>query len=76
MRKAKIIFEVTNFLKSSGISASRLAKESGVNVVYIWRLVNGKQNDILSDSADRIRDAMLRLSPNIQPLGKEGSDDR
>ena len=75
MTQPKIISDLNNFFEITQISMSRLAKESGVNVVNIHRLIKGKQKDILSGAADSLRDAMLRLSaPTTRPGGEEGDD--
>ena len=51
------------FVRASGISRYSLAKEAGVNLVYLTRLKNGQQQDILSSRADALRSAMRRLDP-------------
>lgn len=51
------------FVEASGISRYSLAKEAGVNLVYLTRLKNGQQQDLFSARADAIRAAMRRLDP-------------
>jgi hypothetical protein len=51
------------FVSVSGISRYSLAKEAGVNLVYLTRLKNGQQQDIFSSRADALRAAMRRLDP-------------
>ena len=61
MKKAKITLEISDFLASTGISAALLAREAKVHPARISVLLNGKQADILSETADSLRDAMKRL---------------
>ena len=58
----KIRVELVEFLEKTGMTQAKLADLSGVNAVFISRLISGKQKDIASAKADALRDAMQRLS--------------
>lgn len=76
MKKSRIAIEVAEFLESSGFSAARLSRESGVSPVRIHALVREKQKDILSSHADALREAMARLTAtptNTTESGEDGS---
>ena len=64
VKQARIAKELRDFLAKydGNVTMTDLARESGVMVVYISRLVSGKQEDILSTSADALRDAMRKIS--------------
>jgi len=62
------------FVRESGISRYSLAKEADVNLVYLTRLKNGQQQDIMSTRADALRAAMRRLDPAAAEKALEDSD--
>lgn len=49
------------FMEKANCSAAQLARESGVNAVYISRVRRGVRKDIASSSADALREAMYRI---------------
>lgn len=53
--------QINEFLAMAQVPASKLAKESGVQDVFISRLRSGAQKDTLSRRVDAIRDAMQRI---------------
>lgn len=68
---------MTEFLKRNPMPVKRLAEEAGVAAPILTRVLTGERDDMYSRNADRVRDAMLRLSsPTTPPAGKEGSDER
>lgn len=73
--KAKIFFEMKNFLGRNPMPIKRLAEEAGVAPPILTRVLNGEREDMYSQNADKIRDAMIRLSaPATHPGGEERSD--
>lgn len=61
MENKHISTEILDFMERTGTTAAVLARESGVNPVYISRLKTGKRKDIRSKYADMLRSAMQRL---------------
>jgi len=55
-RELKAYFAIT------GMPVLRLGKEAGVNSVILGRILHGLRKDMMSDSADRVREAMKRLN--------------
>ena len=53
--------EIEIFLRESGVTEYRLAKEAGLHRVVIWRICNGGQKDILLAKAKIIYAAMRRI---------------
>lgn len=71
--KTNIAIEAEDFLASTGFSARKLAMEAGVNPVTLTRVLSGTRKDMRSESADRLRAAMKRLSsrqPETASLGE------
>lgn len=74
--KTKIFLEMTEFLKRNQIPVKRLAEEAGVAAPILTRVLTGERDDMYSRNADKVRDAMLRLSaPTTRPGGEEGRDE-
>lgn len=74
--KTKIFLEMTEFLKRNPMPIKRLAEEAGVASPILTRVLTGERNDMYSRNADRVRDAMLRLSSPTLPAGKDDAHDR
>ena len=73
--KAKIFFEMKNFLERNPMPIKRLAEEAGVAPPILTRVLTGEREDMYSQNADKIREAMLKLSiPTMRPGGEERSD--
>ena len=73
--KAKIILEMTEFLKRNPMPIKRLAEEAGVAAPTLTRVLTGERDDMYSRNADKIREAMLKLStPTTQPEGEEAGN--
>lgn len=72
--KTKIFYEMTEFLQRTSLPVRKLAEEAGVAAPILTRVLTGERDDMYSRNADRVRDAMLRLSSSTPPAGKEGSD--
>jgi transcriptional regulator with XRE-family HTH domain len=62
MATAKIVLELREFLETSGVTASELAKESGVTNAVISYLKSGKQADCRTETAEKLRKAMASFS--------------
>ena len=69
--KTKIFYEMTEFLQRTSIPVRKLAEEAGVAAPILTRVLTGERDDMYSRNADRVRDAMLRLSAPTTPPGKE-----
>lgn len=68
--KAKIVFEMKEFFERNPMPIKRLAEEARVAPPILTRVLNGEREDMYSQNADKIREAMLRLSaPTTQPEG-------
>lgn len=63
--KTNIAIEAEAFLRRTGFSARKLAIEAQVNPVILTRVIAGKRKDMTSTNADKLRDAMLRLSEDL-----------
>lgn len=74
--KPLIYHEIKDFLSKTGMPASRLARAAGISPVTITRLMSGERKDMVSASADALRDAMRRLTipitlPTIGHMGEK-----
>lgn len=63
--KPRIYYEIKEFLAKTGMPASTLARAAGIVPVTITRLMSGERKDMVSASADALRDAMRRLTTPI-----------
>lgn len=63
--KTQIALELETFLNRYKISQRLLAVEANVSPVLLNRIITGKRKDMTSTNADKLRDAMLRLSENL-----------
>lgn len=77
--KPQIYFEVREFLELHKMPAARLARQAGILPVTLTRVLSGERKDMVSASADALRDAMrsLTATPTTPPAGVsgEGGDD-
>ena len=66
-----IATEIREFLAQTGVTQSRLSRESGVPASTICNLLKGKRHNLLGPNQDNIRDAMARLSaPAVSTEGR------
>ena len=65
MKTARIVKELRDFLATPGVTASDLARISGVSTVRISYLKTGKRKDCASETADRLREGMATLISQI-----------
>lgn len=73
--KTPIAIEILSFLATHPISARALARTAGVPAATILHITSGRRKDMRSVNADKIREAMLKLSiPTMRPGGEERSD--
>lgn len=63
--KTQIALELETFLNRYKISQRLLAVEANVSPVLLNRIITGKRKDMTSTNADKLRDAMLRLSETL-----------
>ena len=73
--KPKIFYEVSEFLQRHGLPVVRLTMEAGLSPSTLSRVLQGKRKDMVSASADALRDAMQRLEAEIDAAAKAGSPD-
>ncbi len=64
--QAPIATEVRDFLRSSGLRAADLARESGVSNAIISHIVTGRRKDMRSEYADALREAMRRIMRRVR----------
>ena len=74
MNRTRIAIEVTDFLESSGFSATQLAKTAGLNDNIVSRLKTGARRDTTSTIADSLRGAMASLLASKASHDAEVSD--
>lgn len=65
--------EIKSFLDATGYSARRLALEAGVAAPVISRVVSGARKGMHIETADKVRDAIIRLSPELSHSSAHGA---
>lgn len=65
----KLRNEIQNFLEAHpGVTAADLAREAGCSAPTITRVLTGARKGMHCTTADRVRDAMARLSTPSAPI--------
>lgn len=64
--KTQIIFELIEFIQSTGCSVRRLCREAGVSPATVSHVLTGRRQDMYSSKADALRAAMRRLAASMK----------